>query len=344
MTPLSFRFGAAVTEVLFEDRLTPESLVGPAGGIVVFDGNTERLFGMAAGALARAVLEPGEAHKDWEAVERVLSRCAGEGLGRDGTVAGVGGGVVCDLAAFAASLYMRGCGLILAPTTLLAMVDAALGGKTGMDFRGYKNLVGTFYPASRMVLCMAALETLPEREYASGLAEMLKTALIGDPGLWTALRDGRDAFRARDPATLRWAVERCIAVKGGLCERDPRESGDRALLNLGHTFGHGLESACGFRGWTHGEAVAWGIGRALAFGEASGFTPGDHAREVRGLLASYGYRMDAPEADPGRILEAMGKDKKRRGGRLRLILSGGVGTAAVVEASEEDVRAVLEVP
>lgn len=338
---LSFRFGAAATEVVFADRLEPDRLTVPGGGILVFDRNTERLFGGRTGTAPRAVLEAGEEHKGWEGVERILARCVEAGMGRDGTVAAVGGGVVSDLAAFAASLYMRGCGLVLAPTTLLSMVDASLGGKTGMDFRGFKNLVGTWYPASRIVVCVSALESLPRREYLSGLAEVIKTALIGDRDLWGALRDRRDAFLSKDPATLRWAVQRCLAVKGGICRRDPKESGRRALLNLGHTFGHALESASGFRGWTHGEAVAWGIGRALAFGEAAGCTPAAHAREVRGLLASYGYRLDGGGADPDAVLSAMGRDKKRRGGKLRLVLSRGVGDARVLEAEERDVRAVL---
>lgn len=341
MSGLRFRIGEAVTEVVFAGALEPPLFARPAGALVVFDGNTERLFGGAFPATPRAVLEPGEEHKGWASVERILSRCAEAGLGRDGTVVGVGGGVVTDLAGFAAALYMRGCGLQLAPTTLLAMVDASLGGKTGMDFRGIKNLVGAFHPASRIVVCTSVLGSLPQREYASGLAEVIKTALVGDGVLWAALRDRREEFLRREPSAVRWAVERCLAVKGGICERDPREGGERALLNLGHTFGHGLEAACGFRGWTHGEAVAWGIGRAVAYGEAAGLTPASHAAEVRSLLSSYGYRAGADGVDAEAVLAAMGRDKKRRDGRLRLVLSRGVGDAETREAEEGAVRAVL---
>ena len=182
--------------------------------------------------------------------------------------------MVCDLTAFAASLYMRGCRLTLVPTTLLAMVDAALGGKTAVNLGSAKNLVGTFYPAEELVhLDPRPGHAAAQRELRCGLAEAIKTALLGDADLLDLLRrPARGAAPRGDPAALEQTVFRCLAVKGRIVENDLRESGERAVLNLGHTFAHALESATGFRRYRHGEAVAWGLGRALELGVALGVT------------------------------------------------------------------------
>ena len=188
---LAFTFGGARTEVRFVERIAP----GPA--VAVFDTVTRRLFGEAFTADRSVVLPAGERSKRWRSVEAILGRAASLGLGRDGRLLGVGGGVICDITGLAASLYMRGCALALCPTTLLAMVDASLGGKTGIDFRGWKNLVGTFHPASLLAVCPAALATLPDREFRSGLAEAIKTAVIGDPALLDLLEANRDGCSRR---------------------------------------------------------------------------------------------------------------------------------------------------
>jgi 3-dehydroquinate synthase len=300
--------------------------------VTVFDSNTHPLFG--SGAPNPIVLPAGESTKSWQSAETILSGCARSGLGRDGVLTGVGGGVICDLAAFAASLYMRGCVLHLAPTTLLSMVDASLGGKTGVDFAGLKNLVGTFYPAARITVTPSVLATLPGREYLSGIAEVIKTAMIGDPQVMEILRDRRGPVMARDPALVEEIVRRCLAVKGGIVEEDPREAGRRAVLNLGHTFGHALESALGFSEWTHGEAVAWGIGRALRAGRMLGETDPGYAERAASLLAAYGFRLEAPAA-PDALLRAMRMDKKRLGGRIRLVVPRGPGDVVVREAEDE---------
>jgi len=274
-------------------------------------------------------------------VEAILDVAAARGLGRDGTMLGVGGGVICDVTGLAASLYMRGCALALCPTTLLAMVDASLGGKTGIDFRGWKNLVGTFYPASLLLVCPAALATLPEREYRSGLAEAIKTAVVGDPSLLDLLEKRREAVLAREAGLLAEVVRACLRVKGGICEADPREDGRRMVLNLGHTFGHALESWAGFRGWTHGEAVAWGMGRAAALGTALGATEPGFARRLTALLAAYGFRSSAPvglrELGP-----ALRLDKKLRAGQLQFVVPRRAGEAAVVAAADDDVARALD--
>jgi 3-dehydroquinate synthase len=330
---LAFAIGDARTEILFSD-----SVRCPEASLTVFDDTTRSLFG--ARIRDAVSIPPGEKAKEWRSVQTVLECAARGGVGRDGVIAGIGGGVVCDITAFAASIYMRGCGLVLVPTTLLAMVDASVGGKTGIDFLGFKNLVGTFYPASRVIICPSALASLDEREYRSGLAEAIKTAIIGDEELFVLLESRRDQVLQRAPDVVREMIRRCLAVKGRIVERDPREEGIRALLNLGHTFGHALESATGFDGWTHGEAVAWGIGRALAAGIAFGMTDAAFAGRVRALLASYGYRLDAG-AGFKTLASAFGRDKKRRAGRTRLIIPCGIGDVRIREATAEECAAAL---
>ncbi len=332
--PLSFTFGGFRTTVSF---LPSPAL--PEASLVVLDENTASLF--PAGPAQRVVLPAGESSKSWQSVQTILTCCTEIGLGRDGVLAGVGGGVVCDVAAFAASIYMRGCTLVLTPTTLLAMVDASLGGKTGIDFLGFKNLVGTFYPAARIDIASGVLATLSDREYLSGLAEAIKTGIIGDPELFGMLETESRAVLRREPGLLQQIIRRCLAVKGAIVEEDPREAGRRALLNLGHTFAHALESASGFAGWTHGEAVAWGMARAADAGEELGLTPGDLRQRILRVLGTYGYRLQAPVglAD---LLPAFERDKKRRQGNHRLVIPRGLGDVIVREVSTQDLAAALE--
>jgi 3-dehydroquinate synthase len=238
---------------------------------------------------------------------------------------------------------MRGCRLILVPTTLLAMVDAALGGKTAVNLGAAKNLAGTFYPAEELVIWIPALATLPEVELRCGLAEAIKTALVGDAALLELLRARRTDLLLGEPAALEETIFRCLAVKGRIVENDLRESGERAILNLGHTFAHALESATGFRRFRHGEAVAWGMGRALELGVALGATDRALAREVSALLEGYGFSLKNPPGVAARtLLAAMGADKKRRAGSLRVVLLRGVGRPEVRAVEEEPVLAALE--
>ncbi len=329
---LAFEVGGTRTEVLF--RAPSES----PRFLRVFDQTTHSLF--AAGEQRQVTIPAGEQAKCWKSVESVLERASSFGLGRDDAIIGVGGGVVCDLASFAASLYMRGCGLVLVPTTLLAMVDASLGGKTGIDFMGYKNLVGTFYPASRIYVDISFLKTLPEREYLSGLAEVIKTAIIGDKELFLLLEESAQEVLARTPEVVAEMIRRSLSVKGRIVHEDPREAGPRALLNLGHTFGHALESATSFSGWTHGEAVAWGMGRALAVGVRRGMTGADFARRVQSLLRRYGFRLRA-DASYDALAPAFERDKKKRGGRVRFVIARGLGDVALEEVPETELAEAL---
>lgn len=346
----AFNTPAGGTEVLFYDELAVPALP-PAGGIYVADSNTAALLRRARGfeeGAPLAVLPAGERYKTLDSVSAILEAALKAGLARDSLFVGFGGGVVTDLAAFAASIYMRGARLELVPTTLLAMADAAIGGKTGADFGPYKNSVGTFYPARRIHLAPSALDTLSAQEYRSGLAEVFKTALLYDAELYSLFARGKAKAAARDRAFVSEALQKCCRAKAAVVERDVYERGERAFLNLGHTFGHALEAVAGFGAVSHGEAVAWGIGRALALGERLGITDSGYRKEVSALLGEYGW-IDAPShpamaGDEGaaeRLLAAMQGDKKRKGGELRFVLQRGLNSTLIASAAPADVLAVL---
>jgi 3-dehydroquinate synthase len=348
---LHFQFENSASSVIIQEKI-PEigalyaaaDLVGvPPQTLVVCDENTAPIARQIAGTPAEPAKAPqtqsalppgtpalltlaaGEEHKTWEAVETILRAAAAAGLGRDGLFIGVGGGVVCDLTAFAASIYMRGCALALVPTTLLCMVDASLGGKTGFDLEGYKNMVGTFYPAKLIVAATEALATLPQKEWKSGMAELIKTAILDeDPDTFERLRTLNPADCAHD-AVLPF-IERALEVKGGIVAADPRETGKaRAKLNLGHTFGHALESALGLGTISHGEAVAWGIARSCELGLELRITPQFRAKAICGMLNAWGYETSVEaflnsNETRGRFRDALLVDKKKKDGKLRFIL------------------------
>ncbi len=306
----------------------------------VYDTQTARLF--TDHGVPRHVWPAGEQFKSWPQIDSLLSRALALGLARDSTIGGIGGGVVTDMAAFAASLYMRGCRLVLVPTTLLAMVDAALGGKTGVDYGGLKNLVGTFYPAHELRIWPGALKTLSDRDYRSGMAEVIKHAFLGEPDLLELLETRRDDVLARG-SVLDELVYRAVMVKVNVVQRDFRETGERAFLNLGHTFGHALESVMGFDGsWTHGEAVAWGMARAFDLGLALGKTDPGWAQRARNVLEAYGFRLQAPGADPSAVLNAMKNDKKKKGGQVRFVLQESLGKTFQQAVDDADVLACLQ--
>jgi 3-dehydroquinate synthase len=341
--PLQFRFGGFITHVLFSSEpVLPSS--ESFGTLWVFDRHTFALVGRRFGVpAAKAVILPaGEASKSWPAAQRVLRAALRAGLGRDGRIVGVGGGVVCDLAAFTASLYMRGCRLTLVPTTLLAMVDAALGGKTAVNLGGSKNIAGSFYPADEIRVWSGALASLPVRELLSGLGEAIKTALLGDATLLSFLQDNREQLLARDPTLLEEVVRRCLAVKGAIVAEDFQESGRRAVLNLGHTFAHALEAVTRMRRLSHGEAVAWGLARAAELARSLGLADAEYVGRVRSILEAFGFALGPVRgASPAAIFSAMHSDKKKRGGRLRLVLQRGIGDTVVQEVEAEAILRTL---
>jgi 3-dehydroquinate synthase len=290
-----------------------------------------------------AIVPAGERCKDPSILTELLAVMTARRLTRDSVVGALGGGAVTDLAAFAASVYLRGIDVILIPSTLLAMVDAAVGGKTGIDFGGYKNLVGTFSPAREVRIAPELLASLPEREFRSGLAEVIKAALLGDAALLDVLETERDRVFARDSTIMADVIARAVAVKVAVVQEDYTEQGVRAHLNLGHTFGHALESVMGLGAVTHGEAVAWGIARAVDAAERLSVIDPAWARRTRDLLDAYGY--DLPRLPRGiaasDVIAAMQFDKKRRRDGIRFVLQRGPQNTILQQLSEGLLRDVF---
>jgi 3-dehydroquinate synthase len=289
------------------------------------------------------LLDDGESHKSFSNVERALQALADLGATRDACVIALGGGVVGDLAGFSAACWMRGIDFIQMPTTLLAMVDSSVGGKTGVNLPAGKNLVGAFHQPRAVVADIDTLATLPEREYSAGLAEVVKGAAIGDAPFFEGLEKHADSLMARNTALLIEAIARKVRYKAGVVSRDETEQGERALLNWGHTFGHALETAGHYTTLLHGEGVAVGMVLAAKMSERLGMSePADRERLQR-LLQRLGLPTTVPAGmDPQQLLELMRLDKKNANGQLRLILWRGIGKAEIVGGVDEtEVLAVL---
>ena len=332
---LALPVGAKPDQVLWvSDRAVWQVLTGPAAPEAV----RQALSPLQDQVL---LLEAGEDHKAWEQVTRILERGFAMGLARDGWIVGIGGGVVTDVTAFAASLYMRGCKLMLLPTTLLAQVDATLGGKTGINFGGHKNMVGTFYPAHEIRIVPELLISLPEREYRGGLAEVIKHAFLVGGELLERVTRQRQAILNRDPSLLADLVWDSLMVKAKVVEEDLMEQGIRAHLNLGHTFAHGLEAAAGFGVWNHGDAVAWGMIKAAQLSQRLGLCSPEYASAVRQVLLDYGFAEEAPLVDPAAIINAMLSDKKKKGGQVRFVLQRGPGDTLMQAVAADDLAAVV---
>jgi len=270
-------------------------------------------------------LRDGEAHKTLDTVVRVLDRLVEIGAGRDATVIALGGGVVGDIAGFAAACYMRGIAFMQVPTTLLAQVDSSVGGKTGVNHPGGKNLIGAFHQPQMVLIDTDTLNTLPDREFRAGLAEVIKYGAIADAGFFTWLEDNIKRLLAREPAALAHVIRRSCEVKAAVVAADELELGRRAILNFGHTFGHAIENNLGYGQWLHGEAVAAGMVMAATL---SDLDPRDGER-LRNLLEAAGLPVAPPAADADALRNAMGMDKKVKGKQLRFVLLRQLGEAYV---------------
>lgn len=287
-------------------------------------------------------LPDGERYKTLEQTASVFEALAALGASRDACIVALGGGVVGDLAGFAAACWMRGIDFLQMPTTLLAMVDSSVGGKTGVNLPAGKNLVGAFHQPRAVIADTDTLDTLPVREFRAGLAEVVKYGALGDAAFLAWLEDHADALLGREPACLAEAIARCCAHKAAIVARDETERGERALLNLGHTFGHALERACGYGVLLHGEAVAIGMCQAATLSARLGRAPDADGARLARLLKQLGLPTVPPDGlDPKALLAHMRLDKKNLGGRLRLILWRGIGHAEVV--ADVDENAVLDV-
>ena len=289
-----------------------------------------RLEAGLAGKRVRSVALPdGEQHKNLAVLGRVFDARVEARLNRDACVVALGGGVVGDMAGFAAACYQRGVDFVQVPTTLLAQVDSAVGGKTGVNHPGGKNLIGAFHQPRAVLADLGTLRTLPPRELRAGLAEVIKYGLVADADFLAWIEAHVERLLALDMDALAVAVQRSCAIKARIVASDEREQGVRALLNLGHTFGHAIENASGYGEWLHGEAVAMGMLQAADMSQRLGHLSAADVSRVRDLLRRAGLPLAAPPIGAARALELMGMDKKVLAGRIRLVLLRKLGDGIV---------------
>ena len=275
------------------------------------------------------VLPDGEPQKTLANVARILDVLVANRFGRDCAVVALGGGVAGDMAGFAAATYQRGVAFVQVPTTLLAQVDSSVGGKTGVNHPGGKNLIGAFHQPVAVVADTRTLSTLSPRELRAGLAEVVKYGLICDAGFFAWLEAHMDELLAADAAALAYVVRRSCEIKAEIVGRDEREQGDRALLNLGHTFGHAVESATGYAQWLHGEAIGAGLVMSASMSRESGYLTAAEQERVQRLIGRAGLPTHVSNVAPNVALEHMRMDKKVQSGRIRLVLMRGIGSAFV---------------
>ncbi len=290
----------------------------------------------------QVVLPDGEQYKNLEVWTQIHTVLLENRFDRGCTLVALGGGVIGDMTGFAAATYQRGVDFVQVPTTLLSQVDSSVGGKTGVNHPLGKNMIGAFYQPRAVVIDVETLNTLPDRELSAGLAEVIKYGLIDDAEFFPWLESHIDALRRRDTEALAHAIERSCADKARVVAEDEREAGRRALLNLGHTFGHAIETGMGYGAWLHGEAVGAGMCMAAALSARLGLLEEADVTRIRDLVARAGLPTDAPpELDAERFLELMAVDKKVRGGKLRLVLLNAIGDAFL--SSDFDRDALTEV-
>ncbi|MBI4880008.1 MAG: 3-dehydroquinate synthase [Planctomycetes bacterium] len=323
----------------------------PTGILLLSDENVEPLHGAAArralgefaGRTCAIRIAPGESSKTVATLEGVCRRMAAAGLDRRALLVALGGGVVSDLAGFAAAVYQRGIDWIAAPTSLLAQVDASIGGKTGVDLPEGKNLVGAFHAPRAVVIDPDLLTTLPAAEWRNGLAEVIKYGVLGAPDLFQRLAATDLERLRRDAELVNALVERCAALKGAICSADERDQGARLALNLGHTFGHALEAATGYAAFSHGAEVAAGLVAEADLAARLGLAEPSLAQEIAALCARYGLPARAPGVDAERVRSFLAADKKRVGAAIRFTLPLRLGAVQVVEVDRhEAIAAAVE--
>lgn len=294
------------------------------------------------------ILGSGEKYKTVESVLRIVTSAIEAGLSRNDLFVGIGGGVICDTTAFAASIFKRGAAVQLVPTTLLAMVDASIGGKTGCDYQNYKNIIGTFFPAEKIFYFPEFIQFLPEHQYNSGLAEAFKTALLCDQELYDIFKTRSEDINKREPKLLEEIIKHCVSDKADFVQHDFTEQGIRANLNLGHTFGHALETVAGLGTVTHGSAVAWGISRSVELAFKKEYCNEAFRDEIFDILKMYNWETGGvPSCILGggigeRLAAVMHKDKKNISSKIRIVLQKGVCDTVIEEFDDSEILQVLK--
>ncbi|MGD8630349.1 MAG: 3-dehydroquinate synthase, partial [Gammaproteobacteria bacterium] len=301
----------------------------------------DAVAGMLAGySLQSVILPDGEEYKTLDTLNTIFTALLENRFNRGCTLIALGGGVVGDITGFAAACYQRGVAFVQIPTTLLAQVDSSVGGKTGVNHPLGKNMIGAFHQPNCVLIDTNTLDTLDDRQLAAGLAEVIKYGLIKDSGFFTWLEQNMTALRTRDKQALAYAIERSCALKAAIVAADERESGQRALLNLGHTFGHAIETGTGYGNWLHGEAVAAGMLMAAELSARHGWLSTDAVRRTEKLLRQAGLPTSPPaEMTADRFMDLMAVDKKVVDGGLRLVLLKDIGHALVTSDFRQDLLA-----
>jgi len=294
----------------------------------------------------RAILPDGEAHKHWGTLQLIFDALLEHGCDRKTVIYALGGGVVGDMAGFAAACYMRGVPFVQVPTTLLSQVDSSVGGKTGINHPLGKNMIGAFYQPQRVICELSTLKTLPDRELSAGLAEVIKYGPIADMAFLEWIENHLDRLLNKDMDALAFAVKRSCEIKAWVVGQDERESGLRAILNFGHTFGHAIEAGMGYGAWLHGEAVACGMVMAVRLSQALGLVEPSFVDRLTRLIERAALPVVAPVLDDkdnvGRYLELMRLDKKAESGDIRFVLIDGGGKALLRRAPATLVAEVIE--
>jgi 3-dehydroquinate synthase len=273
-------------------------------------------------------MDDAESAKNLQTVEKLARSLVNSGADRKSLLVAVGGGVVGDVAGFVAATYLRGVSLVHVPTTVVAQVDSSIGGKTGVNLREGKNLVGAFYPPALVLCDTDMLRTLPEREFRGGLAEIIKHAIIADREIFANLEKNLEKLERRDTGLLAELIPRNVAIKARIVSRDEREAGLREILNFGHTFAHALESLTQYRRYQHGEAVAWGMMCAALLGHEVGITRADDVSRIVAMVRRLGPLPPWPKLPESAFIDAMRADKKARYGEIRFVLAPRIGKAA----------------
>jgi 3-dehydroquinate synthase len=294
------------------------------------------------GAIHVVALPDGEQHKNWQTLNLIFDALLRNACDRKTVLYALGGGVVGDMAGFAAASYMRGVPFVQVPTTLLAQVDSSVGGKTAINHPLGKNMIGAFYQPRRVVCDLDTLASLPDRELSAGLAEVIKYGPIADMAFLDWLEANIEPLMARQTAALAHAVRRSCEIKAWVVGQDEREAGLRAILNFGHTFGHAIEAGLGYGQWLHGEAVGCGMVMALQLSQRLGLVDGVFVDRVTALLRQAGLPTVGPALGVDRYLELMRVDKKAEAGEIRFVVTDGPGSAAVRGAPDGMVREVIE--
>lgn len=282
------------------------------------------------------VLPDGEAHKNSQTLNLIYDALLKNRCERTTTLIALGGGVIGDLTGYAAATYLRGVPFIQIPTTLLAQVDSSVGGKTGINHPLGKNMIGAFYQPKVVLADIDTLQTLPKRELSAGVAEVIKYGLIRDADFFAWLESNISKLMVLDEAVITYAIYRSCQNKAAVVAADEHEAGERALLNLGHTFGHAIENAMGYGVWLHGEAVAAGTMLAADLSQRMGWLKADEVRRIHALLAASGLPLKAPNLGVEKYLDLMAMDKKVAAGKIRLVLQQTIGKAVITSEYDAD--------